>query len=141
MGYYTYYTLSAQLANRDPNGKLVLSSIDMLPRNEIEKLNAEVQRLDIFCAGKGGDWDSADTFKWYDHDEDMIALSYKFPSVLFTLYGDGEESEDFWYAYYLNGSMQFCPARITYDPFNEFALVKNSDPKLKDPNRRYSYES
>jgi hypothetical protein len=57
--------------------------------------------------------------KWYEHDRDMRELSKKYPDILFTVYGRGEESDDMWYAYYQNGKSQHCPAEIVfpeYDP-------------------------
>jgi len=41
---------------------------------------------------------------------------------VFTLWGDGDDSEDFWYKYYKNGKMQACPAKISYDPYDERKL-------------------
>ena len=60
--------------------------------------------------------------KWYDHDKDMIAFSTLFPNLVFKLTGEGEESEDIWVKYYKNGKMQHCPAKITFDPYNENEL-------------------
>lgn len=60
--------------------------------------------------------------KWYDHDKDMISFSKRFPDVLFTLEGQGEESGDLWNTYYKNGRMQHCTAIITYEEFDESKL-------------------
>jgi hypothetical protein len=49
-------------------------------------------------------------------------LSARYPDYLFILEGDGEEYNDLWKAYYWNGKMQFCPARISFDPFDPIAL-------------------
>ena len=35
-------------------------------------------------------------WKWYDHDEDMIKLSLRFPDYTFILEGEGEENGDLW---------------------------------------------
>ena len=70
-------------------------------------------------------WDDESYFanaKWYDHDKDMKALSLRFPGVLFELYGDGEESDDMWYTYYKDGKMQYCPVKITFEPYDESKL-------------------
>src|SRR5271167_3366834 len=60
-----------------------------------------------------------DSIKWYDHKDEMIALSKRFPDTLFTLYGDGEESRDLWVKYFKNGKMQSYEAEIIYPPVNE----------------------
>ena len=60
--------------------------------------------------------------KWYDHDDDLIALSKKFPDVTFVLYGEGEERDDNWITYYKNGDYEYCNGRIVYDrPTKSFA--------------------
>lgn len=61
--------------------------------------------------------------KWYNWKKDMCALSVEFPNDLFLVEGFGEEQGDCWKAYFKNKQMQFCPARITYEPFNPDFLV------------------
>ena len=65
---------------------------------------------------------NVDTIKWYDHDKDMIALSLKFPDIVFTLKGEGEESGDIWLKYYKNGKMQEARAMITFEKFDPSKL-------------------
>lgn len=122
MGYYTSYELS--VSNVNP----LLAS----------KLEEEVEKMQVFESGNSKDgWYGYD--KWYDHDEDMMLLSKRFPDALFELYGDGEESDDMWRAYFKNGRMQFCPAIITFDPFDEKKLTESD--KIMDWDRKYSYQS
>lgn len=59
-----------------------------------------------------------DYCKWYTYDDDMLELSRLFPSIKFELHGDGEDEEDLWTTYYLNGKKQRCQAQISYDPFD-----------------------
>lgn len=59
---------------------------------------------------------------WYDYEEDMRAHSLKHPNTLFKMHGQGEENDDMWKAYFLNGKMQSCPAIITFDEFDESKL-------------------
>lgn len=58
--------------------------------------------------------------KWYDHDKDLKVLSLAFPTILFTLYGKGEDDDDMWVKYYRNGKMQKSQAeiKITYEKFD-----------------------
>lgn len=60
--------------------------------------------------------------KWYEHEEDMKELSLKFPDTLFDLFGDGEDTEDYWHKYFKNGKMQYCPVHFEYDDFDESKL-------------------
>lgn len=60
--------------------------------------------------------------KWYHHEEDMRAYSKKFPDVVFTINGEGEESGDVWVKYFKNGKMQKEVAEIQLAPFDEGKL-------------------
>jgi hypothetical protein len=64
--------------------------------------------------------DSAGDISWDEHNPDMIELSKKFPAVLFTLYGEGEDRYDMWRTYYRGGLLQYASATITitYDESN-----------------------
>ena len=41
--------------------------------------------------------------KWSQHDCDMRDLAAAFPTVVFKLHGDGEDFDDVWDEYYLDG--------------------------------------
>lgn len=60
----------------------------------------------------------AEPTTWYGHEEDLRALSREFPSVLFTLRGQGEESGDIWTKYFQKGLMQTSLAEITIEGFD-----------------------
>lgn len=62
--------------------------------------------------------------KWYDHNEELAEFSKKYPTWLFILFGEGEESGDIWKRYYLNGKVQEAVAKITFDEFDEKKLKK-----------------
>ena len=47
-----------------------------------------------------------DEIKWYDHQENMVEYSKKYPKVVFKLSGEGEERDDIWVEYYQNGKIQ-----------------------------------
>jgi len=59
-----------------------------------------------------------DPVKWYSRNADMLSVSLKFPEVLFSLNGEGEESGDIWVAYYLDGKTYEDKAIISLPPFN-----------------------
>lgn len=131
MGYYTYYTMTAEdFVTKEPvSGRLA------------ELLDQEVfDRVGVFEGGNCADgwYGSA---KWYDHDRDMLILAWRFPGVLFTLHGEGDNQDDLWMSYYLNGRMQYCPAVITYEDFDPGKLEPAEKLDLKDPLLRYTYES
>lgn len=67
--------------------------------------------------------ESMDSCKWYDHEKDMKAFSKKFPNVLFTLHGEGEEAGDVWNKYFVNGKMQVARATIAIAPFDKDKLA------------------
>ena len=110
MGYYTSYVLTVHDATPEES-------------EEIKELVCDVDRPWFMERWDKDIYTSYDT--WYDYDEDMLALSKQYPTVLFELYGDGEETDDIWYTYYKNGLIQRCPAKITFDPYDEA--------KLKEP--------
>ncbi len=60
--------------------------------------------------------------KWYTHREDLLEISNRFPDVLFTLNGEGEESRDIWKLYIRNGKSQLEKAEILIADFDESKL-------------------
>lgn len=61
--------------------------------------------------------------KWYEHTEDMCRVSKEYSNVLFILTGNGEEPEDMWVKYFMNGKVQVENAVITYGKFDPKKLV------------------
>jgi len=98
MGYYTVYSLST-----DP------PSYDISHEEQISELAGYISCFD-------------DTIKWYNWERDIREYSKRYPEVLFTLSGEGEEPDDLWQAYFKDGKMQHCQAVITYPPFDEEEL-------------------
>jgi len=67
--------------------------------------------------------------KWYSHNDIMTEYSKQHPDVLFKLMGDGEEENDYWVKYYLNGKVQYSHGRVVkrefdveYDEFDKSKL-------------------
>ena len=64
-----------------------------------------------------------DASDWRRHEDDMRELSLKFPGVLFTLNGAGEEAGDLWVKYFKNGKMQEERIPEELPDFDESKLV------------------
>ena len=117
MGYYTNYNLSWEgehSKTRKCNhcggtGKLVVTDA---VREFIDDTPFAYEKTEPIRANLD------DAVKWYDHEDDMKRLSLKFPEVVFTLKGEGEESGDVWVKYFKNGKIQTSKAEIVLDPFD-----------------------
>ena len=114
MGYYTKYQIFVK--HHD---------IDM----QAEVLDVIKEELYPFGGAYGindpnGGWGLTidEPCKWYEFDKDMKEFSKKYPTILFTLKGEGEESGDLWIRYFKNGKVQVANARIVYPEFDEILL-------------------
>lgn len=67
---------------------------------------------------------SVDRIKWYSHEEDMIFVSKILKHSLLFLKGYGEEPEDIWIKYFLNGKIQREKAEIIFPMFDEKKLTR-----------------
>ena len=65
---------------------------------------------------------------WYEHHEHMTVLSLRWPNVLFTLKGSGEDREDVWKSFYLAGKSDFIKAQIVFPVFDPSTLRSPSPP-------------
>ena len=137
MGYNTYHKLEvdstdtpfvSSCEHENPEGAAFCMTcgkgIGQLPTFDlvwdyIERANeTEYMRHAVGEDGSGGE-----SCKWYDHKDDMKVLSEKFPTVMFTLSGEGEESGDLWIEYWHSGKVQVARAEIAYAPFDPNKLV------------------
>jgi len=108
MGYRTYHTLDVF----DEELKY------------LEKAKEE-HELQISRFVEGDDCDYSlfeDEEKWYSCEEDMKRYSKLYPEFIFKISGVGEEHDDLWEMYCKNGKLQFCPAHITFDEYDENKL-------------------
>ena len=109
MGYYTEYKLKLSEHKTEPGKTVDLDYVMYQFRKECEGARCSLTE----------DGRSSGSTKWYDSTEDLKAFSKKYPTVLFELSGEGEESGDIWMEYFLNGKSQRCGAIITYEKFDE----------------------
>ena len=110
MGYYTSFELTmhpSQPQERETEIiRNIISLMDCVDIDEIKESEVE--------------WFLCDALKWYDHEDNMIEVSKRFPDVIFVLYGEGEENGDIWNEYYSNGECERVDAVITIpEPKNE----------------------
>lgn len=78
MGYYTDYTITTD--------------------SNTQELESEMKKFGFLDEYDEGSWGG--DAKWYDWSDDMTKLSKKFPDVLFTIEGRGEDPTDIWGYYY-----------------------------------------
>ena len=102
MGYYTCYTLEWE-----PKDQAVE-----------EYIRQQQEENDEFAYGIEPNGEMADSVKWYDHEDDIKALSKQFPEIVFTLSGEGEEAGDVWKKYFKDGKVQVAQAEIVVAPFD-----------------------
>lgn len=98
MGYYTRYNLKIWQYNDVQPDLFDKDKIEWSP--EIKEAYTTHPGYDYAVDEDG---DSYDEVKWYDHDDDMLEHSRKYPNLVFRLTGEGEESGDQWCTYYQNG--------------------------------------
>lgn len=112
MGYYTYFALEVEAPDRETELAINKRFTELFGFDPVAKrvLNPTLEDYDHVIEDILG----ADSYKWYDYHEDMRILSEEFPTTRFTLWGDGEESDDKWVAYYLGGKGREFPAEIRY---------------------------
>ena len=108
MGYQTHYTLSYTLPKQPTKSELnrfkhqlKAHGIDVPSSVNLDEVTLESE-LQFF--------------------KDMARMSNKFPTVLFTLRGEGEKAGDLWIKYYRGGKVQGCKGIITYDDFDPSKL-------------------
>lgn len=106
MGYYTYFEITIP-AKADIDN--IMDKLTALSNYAFDKTGS---------TAKTKTFATVDTCKWYNHEADMINLSEMFPKILFQVDGDGEESDDVWRTYYLNGKSQSVEVKLTYGKVN-----------------------
>ena len=124
MGYATYF----EMETMGNNGKYKISDIIAFMQkknNEHDNYYPFKYLFEDFCEDESCSdfsFDREDSWNWYRHENEMLKLSIEFPEIVFCLHGEGERNEDIWYKYFKNGKMQYCPAIITFDEYDEKKL-------------------
>lgn len=88
MGYYTQFQLT-----------MVKNEVDS---DHVLSKQAELNAKSGYVLNSDG---RSDSWKWYDHVQDMCKLSKEFLRTVFKLHGEGEEATDFWNKYFHNGKL------------------------------------
>lgn len=110
IGYYTYYNLSVR-NNIDMESQKAAA----IRLNEIIGFGPDITTRAMFDRYPFG-FISDDEMKWYEWESDMLTLSSEFPEIEFVLYGEGEERDDNWRAFFKNGECVYQQAHMYYDP-------------------------
>jgi hypothetical protein len=131
MGYYTNYSLHIDNSQvKDKVEKKKQSEIEEIQQSNIsdelkQRLIRDVEKTYQTSVVTQNDVIGHLTYspfdeqcKWYEHTEDMLRVSMKYPNVIFSLYCNGEEDGDMWVEYFMNGKVQTERAVITYADFD-----------------------
>lgn len=109
MSFYTSYILSVRDATQDRFAELqaYLKKKELIAYVfEDASFNESTDKEAVFFS-----WDQQ---KWYEHEEDMLEISVKFPEMTFQLYCFGED-DSHWKEYYQNGISEECVGRLVFD--------------------------
>lgn len=127
MGYYTDFSLT--VAPHKANA---------ITLDEQRALEAEIDKMNVFetgCVEFGYIGENT----WCDYEKDMLFLSSRFPDILFTLRGAGENPDDRWVLYFLDGKRQGGAAEIIFPEFDENAF-DSVNPVSDNGTYRYQYQ-
>ncbi len=98
MGYNTSFELTPQ------PGDLIENHIGDLPYKDAVKEKVRMLGVLALCELEEG-WCGEDSWKWYEHEDDMCVVSDLFPGTLFVLKGEGEDPGDIWEKHFQDGKM------------------------------------
>ena len=121
MSYDTWYELEIERWDQDAGCSTEVEGL----RRELDRRNLEDETLDRGCFTVGmfleGDA-PGQSISWYEHKQELEALSAKYPDWLFTLRGWGEDSEDIWTEWYHAGLSQREKVSIVYPELDRSKL-------------------
>ena len=137
MGYYTTYNLHIDTPHIRISDEEILKELKQKISKErelelLDILRNKISAEDIIKdfrntyedANYAIDEDGCcnESCKWYDHEKELLEFSKKYPSVLFILEGEGEESGDIWKKYFKNGKAQYAKAKLIFEEYDEKKL-------------------
>ena len=115
MGYYTYFRIETNIEDEVEATKLLNSIADI-------SVNFSIAL-------------SGEPLKWYEWEDDMRYISSLYPTVLFTITGEGEDREDTWKARIFNQVIDIAESTIVFeehkiltDEYINRSLQLHSDP-------------
>lgn len=110
MGYTTEYKMTVR---------------DVMNREQFEQINEVLKSKEfdlIYYAFDSGYYNerehvayyySWNPVKWYNCEENIVAISERLPDFTFKVTGDGEDTFDVWDLYCKNGVAERCEAEVT----------------------------
>lgn len=119
MGYYTNYTL-------DCYDKYGIAQDISLSTELGAKLTAALHRISPNYFDDDFNLMNLpyQEWKWYDHEEDVLALSNEFPEYTFILEGEGEDHYDTWRMIYHAGDYELITPHLVYSaPLKDFSQI------------------
>lgn len=119
MGYYTSFNLTVtkregpfiEEIKRETELEIAKRLCEISEWFHPDDINEYIEKSDYPLAELIG----FDTIKWYDHYDEMRALSKEFPSLYFELEGIGEDPTDRWREYFHNGEGKHSDAMIFFE--------------------------
>lgn len=137
MGYYTAYELEVDIQkpttippketletlSKEELADIILNNKDWFDKEiTVEDIIADLRKDEGAQYALDEDGSTYESCKWYEHQETMIKFSKKYPNVLFTMKGEGEEAGDVWHTYYKDGKYQEAQAKIVIEEYNPSKL-------------------
>lgn len=100
MSYYTQYNIKlSKILDDDFDAPITITSPAKSLQNRINTMTPfEIEQI------TDTEWDGMAT--WYDHENDLAEISKDYPDWLFTIHGNGEDSDDIWVTYIYDGLVQ-----------------------------------
>lgn len=108
MGYRTSFGLNWTNESWQPERKSA-NPVDVALASAIADY---IEEHETMCYAFDENGDAAEPCKWYECEEDIRAMSLKFPGVLFHLSGEGEDAGDVWDMFAKDGKLQRCQAEV-----------------------------
>lgn len=112
MGYYTNFELTVTPEPSEELHKYLT----------VSDYNQLLSYIGAFYRYPTGEYSSSE-WKWYNWEDDMLDLSIRFPDYVFRLFGDGEDRDDLWVAFFKNGLSYTVNLIVDIPPFDESKLA------------------